>query len=256
MEQQIVEQQIAQMNYLGGKIGPLRADRPTKVIIDTDPGGDDAQAIVLALYLAKKYNIEVMGLTVMAGNGTLRDVTLNAQMILDACEEPSIPIFEGEKDFLHPHEYFHPHYGPDGFGGYQIEKQDEIKLNNLSKQSAVEFLTESAAKYPGEITLICLAPLTNIAVAIQKDASFGKNIKNIVILGGTIFAMGNTMYNCTEFNFLKDPDAANIVFTNCDHITLVPIEVSRQFRTYDQEIVRQAFTQMGSKTGELINKCF
>lgn len=107
----------------------------------------------------------------------------------------------------------------------------------MSKQSASEFLTESAAKYPGEITVICLAPLTNIAVAIQKDATFSRNIKNFVILGGTIFGQGNTSFYCTEFNFFNDPEAANIVFSNCDNITLVPFEVARQFRTLDQELV-------------------
>jgi len=96
----------------------FKADKPTKVIIDTDPGGDDAQAIVLAIHLAKKMNVELLGLTVMAGNGTLEDVTLNAQLILDSCKNTEIPIYRGEKDYLHPYEYEHPHYGPDGFGGY------------------------------------------------------------------------------------------------------------------------------------------
>jgi len=78
--------------------------------------------------------------------------------------------------------------------------------------------------------LICLAPLTNIAVALKKDPSIGKKFKNIVILGGSYLAQGNTKYNCSEFNFLKDAEAASIVFELCENVTMVPIEVSRSFR--------------------------
>lgn len=100
----------------------------------------------------------------------------------------------------------------------------------MQEQPAVDYLIETVAKHPGEITLICLAPLTNIAVALKKDPTFGKNLKNLVLLGGTYLAHGNTKYNCSEFNFLKDAEAASIVFNLCNHITMVPIEVSRSFR--------------------------
>ena len=73
---------------------------------------------MLAVHLAKKFNVEILGITTIAGNGSLDDVVLNAQLIMNACKCPEIPIYRGEKDFLHPLEYFHPHYGPDGFGGH------------------------------------------------------------------------------------------------------------------------------------------
>lgn len=115
--------------------------------------------------------------------------------------------------------------------------RDQISSVNVQDKPAVEFLQETAEKYPGEITLICLAPLTNIAVVLKKDPTFGKKIKNIVLLGGSYLAHGNTKYNCSEFNFLKDPEAASIVFELCDHITMVPIEVSRSFRRLSQDYV-------------------
>ena len=127
------------------QLGPLKADRPKKVIIDTDPGADDAQAIILAIHLARQYGSEILGLTAMAGNGTLEDVVMNAQLIVDAAEAPEIPIFRGEKDYLHPYEYEHPHYGPDGFGGYQLQQRDSLKLSNVSDKPAVDFLVEAAA---------------------------------------------------------------------------------------------------------------
>lgn len=130
------------LDFIGRKKDAYKRDRPTKVIIDTDPGGDDAQAIILAIHLARKYNVQILGLTTIAGNGSLDNVVKNAQLIVNACNTPEIPIFRGNEDFLHPFEYQHYHYGEDGFGGYQA-MQTDLQLTNLSDKSAIDFLIES-----------------------------------------------------------------------------------------------------------------
>lgn len=163
-----------------------------KVVIDCDPGGDDAQAMVLAFHLAKKMGIEVLGVTTVAGNAILEQVVLNAQMVLHACKETKVPIFRGEE----PHgkgkelsEYF---YGPDGFGNTLLEYQKEHNLveetNVVKDESAVDFLIRIAKEHPGEVTILALAPLTNISVAVKKDAAIAENIRDIVVLGGTYLA--------------------------------------------------------------------
>lgn len=84
-----------------------------------------------------------------------------------------------------------------------------------------------AKTFPGEITLICLAPMTNIALAMREDKTFASSIKSVVAMGGTYLAQGNTLNYCTEFNFLLDAKAAQIVFDTFDDITLVPYEACK-----------------------------
>jgi inosine-uridine nucleoside N-ribohydrolase len=142
--------------------------RPTKVIIDCDPGGDDAQALILALHLARKHGIEVLGVTTVAGNATLEHVVLNAQLTLSVCKEPEVPIFRGEEPWKKGAELSEYFWGPDGFGGLLIDRQreGEIPMTNVKDEPAVEFLIRMSKEQPGEITIIALAPLSNIAAAI------------------------------------------------------------------------------------------
>lgn len=99
----------------------------------------------------------------------------------------------------------------DGFGGTlleYIEKNGPVNLKNVADESAVDFLIRIAQEFPGEITIVCLAPLTNLGKAIKKSPDFARNIKNVTLLGGTYLAQGNTDYFCSEFNIFKDPEAA------------------------------------------------
>jgi inosine-uridine nucleoside N-ribohydrolase len=118
-----------------------------KIIIDCDPGGDDCQAMILAFDMAKKRGIEVLGVTTVAGNGTLEHVVLNAQMVMHACKEMEVPIFRGEEPFVKGKELAEYFYGPDGFGGALLEYQEKhlkVEESNIRSESAVDFLIRIA----------------------------------------------------------------------------------------------------------------
>lgn len=96
----------------------------------------------------------------------------------------------------------------------------------MRDEPAVDYLIRIAKEHPGEITLICQGPLSNIAAALEKDPSFASNLKNVVIMGGTYLAQGNTDYFSSEFNFFKDPSGAAKVFDMIEDITMVPVETT------------------------------
>ncbi|KAL2903999.1 putative uridine nucleosidase 2 [Bienertia sinuspersici] len=161
--------------------------RKKKLIIDTDPGIDDAMAIFVAL---QSPEVEVIGLTTIYGNVYTTLATRNALHLLEVAERSDIPVAEGSHvtitkgtklriaDFVH---------GADGLGNQNFPPPKGKPI----EQSAADFLVEQANKYPGEVTLVALGPLTNVALAIQLDPEFAKNIGNIVILGGAFAVNGN-----------------------------------------------------------------
>lgn len=154
---------------LNGNKGIEGLERAQKIILDCDPGGDDAQAMVLAFHMAKQLGVPVLGVTTVAGNAVLEQVVLNSQMILSACDVgPEVPILRGEEPKEKGKELAEFFYGPDGFGNALLEYQQanpDAPTPNVSDESAVDFLIRIAKEQPGEITILCLAPLSNLAVA-------------------------------------------------------------------------------------------
>lgn len=206
--------------------------RKKKVIIDTDPGIDDAMAIFVAL---QSPELEVIGLTTIYGNVYTTLATRNALHLLEVAGRTDIPVAEGSHvtitkgtklriaDFVH---------GTDGLGNQNFPPPNGKPI----EQSAATFLVEQANKYPGEVTVVALGPLTNIALAIQLDPSFTKNIGRIVILGGA-FAVNGNVNPAAEANIFGDPESADIVFTNGADILAVGINVTHQviFTDADRE---------------------
>lgn len=206
--------------------------RKKKLIIDTDPGIDDAMAIFVAL---QSPEVEVIGLTTIYGNVYTTLATRNALHLLEVAERTDIPVAEGSHvtitkgtklriaDFVH---------GADGLGNQNFLPPNGKPI----EQSAATFLVEQANKYPGEVTLVALGPLTNIALAIQLDPAFAKNIGKIVILGGA-FAVNGNVNPAAEANIFGDPDSADIVFTSGADILAVGINVTHQvvFTDADRE---------------------
>ena len=90
------------------------------------------------------------------------------------------------------------------------------------------------AENPGEVTVIALAPLSNICAVIKKDPNFAKNVRNVVLMGGTYLSQGNTDYYCSEYNFFKDPDAASLVYSTIEDITMLPVETTFFQREFPQ----------------------
>ncbi|XP_040993849.1 probable uridine nucleosidase 2 [Juglans microcarpa x Juglans regia] len=199
------------------------AAQPKKIIIDTDPGIDDAMAIFLAL---QSPEVEVIGLTTIYGNVYTTLATRNALHLLEVAGRTDIPVAEGSHvtitkgtklriaDFVH---------GADGLGNQNFPPPK----GKPTEQSAASFLIDQANLYPGKVTVVALGPLTNVALAIQQDPAFSKNIGQIVILGGA-FAVNGNVNPAAEANIFGDPDAADIVFTSGADVLAVGINVTHQ----------------------------
>ncbi|KAG2728310.1 hypothetical protein I3760_01G199200 [Carya illinoinensis] len=199
------------------------AVQPKKIIIDTDPGIDDAMAIFLAL---QSPEVEVIGLTTIYGNVYTTLATRNALHLLEVAGRTDIPVAEGSHvtitnetklriaDFVH---------GTDGLGNQNFPPPK----GKPTEQSAASFLIDQANLYPGKVTVVALGPLTNVALAIQQDPAFSKNIGQIVILGGA-FAVNGNVNPAAEANIYGDPDAADIVFTSGADVLAVGINVTHQ----------------------------
>uniref|UniRef100_A0A3Q7JDX7 Inosine/uridine-preferring nucleoside hydrolase domain-containing protein n=1 Tax=Solanum lycopersicum TaxID=4081 RepID=A0A3Q7JDX7_SOLLC len=158
-----------------------------KIIIDTDPGIDDAIAIFVAL---QSPEIEVIGLTTIFGNVQTTLSTRNALHLLEIAGRTDIPVAEGshvtitEGVKLQSSGYVH---GADGLGNQNISPPKGKAI----EQTAAEFLIQQTSLYPGKVTVVALGPLTNIALAIQLDPEFFKNVGQVVVLGGAFAVNGN-----------------------------------------------------------------
>ena len=139
-----------------------------------------------------------------------------------------------------------------------MKNKDKIVLTNLkTDEHAVDFLIRSASEHPKEITLICLAPMTNIADAIRRDPTFASKIKHLFVLGGTYKAHGNTPHYCSEFNFYLDYEAASLVFESFkDNLIMVPYENCTKFRKVPVHEVNKVFTFRQTPKGEMVHYAF
>ena len=191
----------------------------TKIIIDTDPGIDDAMAI---FYAVANPAIDLLGLTTVYGNVRTSQATRNALFLLEEIGI-NLPVAPG----LHKPRVLPPFppsaavHGEEGFGSLL-----EIKpRNSPCAELAPEFLVRMAQKNKGEITLCPIGPLTNVAAAIDLDPDFCKNLKNIIIMGGSLRTGGN-ITPAAEANIYHDPHAADFVFENGSNITMVGLDVT------------------------------
>nr|KJB77094.1 hypothetical protein B456_012G120100 [Gossypium raimondii] len=223
------------------------AGEPKKIIIDTDPGIDDAMAIFVAL---RSPEVEVIGLTTIYGNVYTTLATRNALHLLEVADRTDIPVAEGSHvtitkgtklriaDFVH---------GADGLGNQNFPPPEGKPID----MSATDFLVEQANLYPGKVTVVALGPLTNIALAIQQDSSFVKNIGQIVLLGGA-FAVNGNVNPAAEANIFGDPDAADIVFTSGADVLAVGINVTHQVILTDSD--RETLASSNGKFAQYLLK--
>ena len=212
-----------------------------KIIIDTDPGQDDAVALLLAL--ASK-ELEILGITCVAGNVPLSLTSENARKILELTRYTEIPVFAGAdrpiKRTLVTAEHVH---GKTGIDGPVLEKP-KIKLQS---KEAIEFIIETILSYPkDEITLCTLGPLTNIGLALQKEPGIKTLIKEIIMMGGGFFEGGN-ITPAAEFNIYVDPEAAAEVLVSGIPITMLPLDVTHKALTSRSRI--ESFRKIGNKAG-------
>lgn len=193
------------------------------LIIDTDPGVDDARAIMLAF---AHPNTQIRALTTVAGNVGVEQTTANACTLLDVLNvaPEQTPIFRGATTGIlaTPYDgaYFH---GADGFGNNNFARSPR----RVETEHAVNALIRLANQQPGELTLAAIGPLTNIALATRLDSELPRKFKRLVVMGGTIRGTGNNRHNpSAEFNAYMDPEAAAIVFENWRDLWLVSWETT------------------------------
>lgn len=189
-----------------------------KLIIDTDPGHDDALAILMTI-LSNQF--DVLAITTVAGNATIEKVTRNAQAILDLIGS-HVPVFSGVDKPLKRKLVTAVVHGESGMAGFDTTNTDfEITEN------APQRLVELVKARPSEITILALGPLSNVARAIQIDSKFTKRVNQLVIMGGAIDVPGNKN-RVAEFNFFVDPEAADVVFQSNIPKVLVPLDVCNE----------------------------
>ena len=213
-----------------------------KIIIDTDPGQDDAVAILLAL--ASPDEIEVLGITAVAGNVPLSLTERNARIVCELAGRPDIAVYAGcdrpLKRKLVTAEHVHGKTGLDG------PKLPEPKIK-LQEKHGVDFIIDTILQEPGNSVSLCpLGPLTNIASAILKQPKIVSRIKQIVLMGGAYFEVGN-ITPTAEFNIFVDPDAAKIVFEAGIDIVAMPLDVTHKALVTGER--NEAFRQLQSPVG-------
>ena len=216
-----------------------------KIIIDTDPGQDDAVAILLAL--ASPEEIEVLGITAVAGNVPLNLTKKNARIVCELAQKTEIKVFAGcDTPMQRPLVTAEHVHGKTGLDGPTLPDPQMP----LQKQHAVDFIIETVRNNEaGTITLCPLGPLTNIATAIEKAPDIKEKVQEIVLMGGAYFEVGN-ITPTAEFNIYVDPEAAEIVFQSNIKITVLPLDVTH--KALVTKARNDAFRALNSPVGKAV----
>ena len=217
---------------------------PRKIIIDTDPGQDDAFAIMLAL--GSPEDIDVLGIVAVAGNVPLALTQKNSRMICELAGRPDIKVFAGcdrpLKRKLVTAEHVHGKTGLDG----PVLPDPVMPLQD---QNGVDFIIETLRREPaGTVTLCPLGPLTNIAQAFLQAPDVVARVQEIVLMGGGCFECGN-ITPAAEFNIYVDPEAAEIVFKCGAPLVVMPLDVTHKVLTTKPRV--QALRDLGTEVGRV-----
>lgn len=214
----------------------------TKVIIDTDFNtiGDDGQVLAMAAQMHATKDINLLGLTTVVGNQWLDQEVADCLKAVERVGlEHNVGVYMGaETPFLHDYASFQLEQLLFGnatayVGAYKslpqplVPPQDGFATHTApQKQHAVDFIIESVHRYPGEVTLLAIGPLTNIALAIRKDQTIVPLIKQIVIMGGQIYDSGNSYIKAGETNWWFDPESARVVLRANVTRKIIPLDVT------------------------------
>ena len=231
-----------------------------KIILDTDPGVDDTMAIAYAL---AHPDIELLGLTTVYGNINIDYTTRNAQYVLDVLGATSVAVARGASapsiqtplphaDFVH---------GADGLGNVYPGSEPgkaasapaalraDARHATIESMDAADFIVQNARQFPGEITLVAVGPLTNIAEAYRREPDLPSLVAGLVLMGGTVDEPGNVS-PVSEANFLNDPHAADALLAADWPTTVVGLDVTHRIMLTDSDL-KQLDDQAG-ETGSLI----
>ena len=197
---------------------------PYKIIFDTDPGVDDAMALLLAL---RSPEIDVVGVTTVFGNTNVESTTVNALNLLHFADRIDIPVAKGAgQPMVNPPgllgEFVH---GDDGMGGIDWWEPNHPEHRPVDKHAA-RFIVDMIMANPGQITLVPVGPLTNIGLALQLEPRIAQNVRNVVIMGGSVAAGGNVS-PVAEANIYNDPHAASMLFSAPWDVTMAGLDVTK-----------------------------
>ncbi|HKX17257.1 MAG TPA: nucleoside hydrolase [bacterium] len=227
---------------LGGLGAPGAS--PRRVIIDTDPGIDDGQAILFALLCGR---FEIDAVTSVFGNVRAELAAANVLRLMDLAGRSNLPVYVGATEPLVQRRlFFAPTvHGANGFGSVQLPLPDRTPEAGYA---AVE-LAQRAVEAPGKITLLCLGPLTNVALAMRLEPGFAGAVKEIIFMGGIVRGPGNVSAVATA-NILNDPEAAKVVLGAGIQLTMVGQDVTRWVRVSAAR--RERMRTAGSRIAEFI----
>lgn len=220
--------------------------RKPQLLIDTDPGVDDALAILMA-----HAHADIAGLSIAAGNVGLAHTVRNARTLVDllgatipvfgGCPSPLVRLPEEDAAFVH---------GTDGFGDVGFP----APVAPVADEAAALALLRLTRERPGELTLVALAPLTNLALALRLDPTLPQRVKRLVVMGGAVTGHGNTGKIPAEFNIGFDPEAAHVVFEGFPEFDLVDWEATLRHAFDDAEF--DQWLAAGDKRADFFGKIF
>lgn len=191
-----------------------------KVVIDTDPGTDDALALMMAL---NSPELDIQGLTTVGGNASLANTTRNTLSLVECLGRPHMPVARGaSRPLKGKFDYAYEFHGPGGL---------TVRLPRPTGEprplAALDYIISIGYSFPEELTLIALGPLTNVACAIQKEPRLKQWVKEIIVMGGAVEVPGNRTPHA-EFNIFNDARAANVVFASGIPVVLVGLDVCNE----------------------------
>jgi purine nucleosidase len=218
---------------------------PRKIIIDTDPGQDDALALLLAL--ASPDDLDVLGIVAVAGNVPLRLTSRNIRIVCELANRRDVPCFAGcDAPLSRPLITAEHVHGKTGLDGADLPEP----TMPLDPRHGVDFIIDTLrSEPPGTVTLCPLGPLTNIATALQSAPDIVSRVADVVLMGGAYFEVGN-ITPAAEFNIFADPEAAEIVLKSGAKVTMVPLDLTHKALTTKARI--DTFRAFRTRVGDAV----
>lgn len=212
-----------------------------KIILDCDPGIDDAMAIIMAAYSP---HIDLLGITTVAGNVSVEKTTRNALCLRELAGIEHVPIAQGAQLPLVRKSVFADYvHGDSGIGGIQLPPP----RTETVPEHGVDFIIRTLMESEGDITLVAIGPLTNVALALRKQPEIADKVQEIVLMGGG--TMGN-ITPAAEFNFFADAEAANVVFGCGASITMIGLDLTNQAMATAE--VKEQFAGLNNRMSRFI----
>ena len=214
-----------------------------KIILDCDPGHDDAIAMILA---AGNPAIDLLGITTVGGNQTLSKVTHNALSVARVARMTDVPVHSGcARPLVRKIEVAEGIHGDSGLDGVELPEP----ISQVGSRHAVDYLIDTIMEHePGTVTLVPTGPLTNIALAVRKEPRIAERVQEVVLMGGG-YHTGNWSATA-EFNIIVDPEAAHIVFNEPWPLTMVGLDLTHQALATPE--VEERIKAIGSECSEFV----